>query len=73
MEHSSDLVMHVGETLEENRRHAVEDAIKRLIGVYQAQFNTTRPHLMLVSYNRAQISSFEIMDQLSGENSQHRL
>jgi multidrug efflux pump subunit AcrB len=68
MAHSSDLVMHVDETLMEDRRHAVEDALNRLNGVNQAQFNATRPHLMLVSYNPFQISSFEIMAKLSGQN-----
>ena len=68
MAHCSDLVMHVDDTLEENRRHDVEAAISRLQGVNEAHFNEKRPHLMLVSYDPVRISSFDILAQMSGQN-----
>lgn len=68
MARSSDLVMHVDDNLEADRRHDVEDAISRLQGVNEAHFNEKRPHLMLVSYDPVRISSFDILSQLSGQN-----
>jgi hypothetical protein len=68
MANSSDLVMHVDDNLEENRRHDIEETLTRLQGVKQARFNAKRTHLMVVSYDPFRISSFEILAQLSGQN-----
>ncbi len=67
MVHRSDLVMHVDDKLEENRRHDIEAAISSMQGVNEAHFNDRRPHLMLVSYDPVRISSFDILAQMSSQ------
>jgi hypothetical protein len=61
------MVMHVDNSLGENSRRNVEKAITGQSGVVHAHFNERRPHLMLVSYDPARTSSFEVLAQMTGQ------
>jgi len=63
--HITDMVMHIDNRLGADTRRNVEKAISRHKGVIHAHFNETRPHLMLVSYDKERTSSFEIMAQMT--------
>jgi hypothetical protein len=63
--HITDMVMHVDNRLGTDTRRTVEAAITRHRGVIHAHFNESRPHLMLVSYDKERTSSFEILAQMS--------
>ena len=65
--HITDMVMHVDNSLGENSRRNVERAITGQKGVVHAHFNERRPHLMLVSYDPARTSSFEVLAQMTGQ------
>jgi len=66
--HTTDMVMHVDETLAAGNRRDLERTITAQRGVLHAHFNEQRPHLMLVSYDRERISSFDILATMSGQH-----
>jgi len=66
--HITDMVMHVGDNLEEQSRRNVEKTLTGQRGVIHAHFNEKRPHLMLVSYDIERTSSFEILAGMSGQS-----
>ena len=49
---TTDMVMHVDETLAAESRRNLELTMTSQRGVLDARFNERRPHLMLVSYDR---------------------
>jgi hypothetical protein len=65
--HVTDMVMHIGNSLGEQSRRNIEQALSGIGGIIQAHFNEKRPHLMLVSYDTDSISSFEVMARVSGQ------
>ena len=65
--HITDMVMHVDNRLGADTRRNVEEAIARHRGVIHAHFNETRPHLMLVSYDKERTSSFEILAEMTDQ------
>jgi hypothetical protein len=65
--HITDMVMHVDNRLGADTRRNVEKAITRHRGVIHAHFNESRPHLMLVSYDKERTSSFEILAEMTGQ------
>jgi hypothetical protein len=65
--HISDMVMHIGNKLGEDRRRNIEKALTGNGGVLHAHFNDKRPHLMLVSYDTDTTSSFEILARMTGQ------
>ena len=65
--HVTDMVMHIDNTLGEGSRRDVERKLTGTRGVIRAHFNDRRPHLMLVSYDTDSTSSFEILDNVAGQ------
>jgi len=65
--HVTDMVMHIDNRLGADTRRNVEQALSHQNGIINARFNDTRPHLMLVSYDTDRTSSFEILEQMSGQ------
>ena len=65
--HTTDMVMHVDETLAAESRRNLERTITAQQGVLDARFNERRPHLMLVYYDRDRTSSFDIMATIAGQ------
>jgi hypothetical protein len=55
------LVLHIGNMLASERRRDIERAIGEKRGVHTAWFNSLRPHLMIVKYDTAHITSEEII------------
>ena len=64
---TSDMVMHVDETLAADSRRDLEMTMASQRGVLDAHFNERRPHLMLVSYDTDRTSSFEVLAQMMGQ------
>jgi len=64
---TSDMVMHVDETLAADSRRDLEMTMASQRGVLDAHLNERRPHLMLVSYDRERTSSFDILAVMAGQ------
>ncbi|RMG29478.1 MAG: ATP-binding protein [Gammaproteobacteria bacterium] len=59
--HPVDLVVHIDDTLGEQRRQDIELAMRQEAGVLDAHFTRGRPHLMVVEYDPDAIDSFAIL------------
>lgn len=63
-----DLVVHVDDTLGEERRTDIEKALESAHGVRWARFNERRPHLMVVEYDPRETSSIEVLGQVNRQS-----
>ena len=68
LSHKVDVVVHVDETLGEQRRMEIESALESSQGIRWAHFTNGRPHLMVVEYDPAETTSFEILQQVNRQS-----
>lgn len=68
LSHKVDLVVHVDDTLGDERRMDIETALESSQGVRWAHFTDGRPHLMVVEYDPDATSSFEILQQVTRQS-----
>ena len=69
----NDVVIHVSETLDPNKRHDLEDQMRAVDWVIAPRFNDGRPHLMSVAYDPERISTGELLNEVrrQGYHAQH--
>jgi len=63
-----EIVVHVEETLGDERRKNLVDALEGASGIRAAEFCPLRFHLMLVQYNRDVLSSQDVLSKVNAEN-----
>jgi len=63
--HNVEIVVHVDDTLGEQRRSQVASALAGTDGIYSAEFCPLRYHLMLVKYDREGMSSQDVLHQIN--------
>jgi hypothetical protein len=62
--HNTEIVVHINESLEEHRRKDLVDALESTNGIHTAEFCPLRYHLMLVQYDRNNLSSQEVLKRV---------
>ncbi|MEN8106382.1 MAG: hypothetical protein ABFS22_00065 [Pseudomonadota bacterium] len=67
-DHNIEIVVHVEETLGEERRQELVTALEDTNGIKTAEFCPLRYHLMLVQYNRDQMSSQDVLGRVHSQN-----
>ena len=65
--HKIGLVLHVDDTLADERRSDIELALTSEQGVSSAHFTDRRPHLMVVEYDPDLTSSAHILNMVSAQ------
>lgn len=60
----SDILIHVNESLNEQQRSALEEAVRQIEGVVAPRFNPGREHLLLVAYNPDVASAAELLTKV---------
>ena len=60
----SDILIHIGETLDDERIHALEKQLSYETGIYSACVNEKARHLMLVDYDPESVQAVEILHQV---------
>jgi len=63
-----EIVVHVEETLGDERRNDLVTALEGSGGIKSAEFCPLRYHLMLVRYDRDLMSSQDVLGKVSAEN-----
>ena len=63
-----EIILHVDETLGESRRNDLTDALKSKDGIRSAEFCPLRYHLMLVSYDRDNLTSQDVLHQVKNQS-----
>ena len=72
-DHSVEIVVHITETLEEQRREDLVTALEESSGITTAEFCPLRYHLMLVRYDRDLYSSQDVLRRVTSQNVNARL
>ena len=68
-----EIVVHITETLGEERRSDLVTALRRSKDIVSAEVCPLRHHLMLVRYDRDTFSSQEVLASVKGQNYNARL
>lgn len=61
----ADVVVHIDQTLEPDRRTAIEEELRAIDGVVSVHNPENRPHLAIVGYNPDKTSSAAILDRIT--------
>ena len=72
-ENTVEIVVHITETLGEQRRGDLVTAIVENSGITAAEFCPLRYHLMLVRYDRNMYTSQDVLDRVKSQNVDARL
>jgi hypothetical protein len=72
-DHTVEIVVHITETLGEQRREDLVAALEDSGGITTAEFCPLRYHLMLVRYDRDLYSSQYVLDRVESQNVDARL
>jgi len=67
-DHTVEIVVHITETLGEQRRGDLVSALEDSGGITTAEFCPLLYHLMLVRYDRDLYSSQDVLDRVSSQN-----
>ena len=62
MKDSTDIVIHINETLDNNQRSTFSNKVKDIDGVKSASLQDARPHLMVVAYNPARTKALHVLE-----------
>jgi hypothetical protein len=72
-DHTVEIVVHITETLGDQRRGDLVAALEDNGGITTAEFCPLRYHLMLVRYDRDLYSSQDVLDRVTSQNVNARL
>ena len=73
LDHTVEIVVHISETLGEQRREDLITALEDSGGITTAEFCPLRYHLMLVRYDRDLYSSHDVLGRVKSQNVDARL
>ena len=62
MKDSTDIVIHVNEKMDSQRRERFSNNVRDLYGVVSADIKDSRPHLMIVAFNRGKTKAVEVIN-----------
>jgi hypothetical protein len=62
-----DVVLHIDETLDRQRRSQIEDALRAMDGVVSIHNPDDRPHLCVIAYNHDKTSSAALLRTVTNE------
>lgn len=63
-QHRSDILIHIGENLDDDNIHDLEKQISFRPGIYSACVNEKARHLMLVDYDPDTVHAIDILHQV---------
>jgi hypothetical protein len=63
----ADITLHIDETLETERRAAIENAVRAIDGVISFHNPSDRPHLNVIEYNPEKTNSATILSAVTRE------
>jgi hypothetical protein len=68
----SDVVIHINESLTEEARASLENAVRKIEGVVSPGFNADKAHLLVVTYNTEKTTTAALLEAVraAGYNAQ---
>jgi len=62
MKYSSDIVIHINEKLDNQNRNTLTNKVQKFTGVVTTSLQDSRPHLMIIGYNRSKTKALDILN-----------
>lgn len=59
----SDVIIHINETLSEESRISLEDAMRKIEGVVSPRFNAGKEHFLMIAYDSEKIQAIAFLDK----------
>lgn len=59
----SDVMIHINESLNEEARTALEDAIRKIEGVVSPGFNPSKKHLLVIAYDTEKTNTAILLEK----------
>ena len=63
-----ELIIHINESLDEERRNGLVEEISRDSGIFSVEFTPLRHHLVRVRYDRQEVQSMDILQKIKRHN-----
>jgi len=63
----ADVTIHIDETLEPAKRHALVDQVREVNGVVGVGYHDDKPHLMIIEYDPDKTSSAELLQTVKAQ------
>jgi hypothetical protein len=63
----SDVMIHINESLDEEARAALENALQKVEGVVSPRFNAGKAHLLMVAYDTDTTSTAVLLEKTRAE------
>jgi len=73
MKNSTDVVIHINEKLDNQRRTKFSDTVQQMKGVVSASLQESRPQLMIVAYNSSETKAQSILSNVRKTGMQAQL
>ena len=64
MNYSSDIVIHINENLDNQNRATLTNRVQKFTGVVSTSLQDSRPHLMIIGYNRSKTKALDILSDV---------
>jgi cell division protein FtsX len=66
--HQVEVVIHIDESLSDDRRASLVDNLEERDGVEKARFTPGRDHLMVIDYDSNKLRTSDVLNFVKGEN-----
>jgi len=66
--HKVEIVVHVNDVLDEDQQAKLISDLRKRGGVEEAHFTPGRAHLLVIDYDRDQISTQDLLERIRGEH-----
>jgi len=63
-----ELIIHINESLDEERRNGLVEEISQDSGIFSVEFTPLRHHLVRVRYDRQEVQSMDILQKIKRHN-----
>jgi len=63
-----ELIVHINESLDEERRNGLVEKISEDAGILSVEFTPLRHHLVRVRYDRQEVKSMDILQKIKRQN-----
>jgi len=64
MKTSTDIVIHINESLDSQNRVTLSDKVKKMVGVVSASLSDAKPHFMIVGYNPSETKAYDVVNNV---------
>lgn len=59
----TDIMIHINESLNEEARSSLEDAVRKVDGVISPRFNTGKAHLLMVAFDPDKTKALDLLEK----------